>query len=211
MQGINPLSFDGLVFVRDIFESQTLNHDTAPKVIISASGMCEAGRIKHHLKHNLWDSRNSVIFVGYQAEGTLGRKIIDGAEEIKIFGEPIHVAAEIYNLKGFSGHADRNGLLQWLSAFSPLPEKIFLVHGEQDAKENFRALIRERLGAEAIVITGESTADLSDGLRISGNRAAREQDGWQMFTIRSIIFFIRRLSRQTTVCRMNGSRKLPMQ
>ncbi len=179
MQGVNPLSFEGLVFVRDIFESQTLNHDTSPKVIISASGMCEAGRIKHHLKHNLWDSRNSVIFVGYQAEGTLGRKIIDGAEEIKIFGEPIHVAAEIYNLKGFSGHADRNGLLQWLSAFSPLPEKIFLVHGEQDAKDNFKALIRERLGTDAIVITGESTADLSDGLRISGGRAAREQERYE--------------------------------
>ena len=179
MQGINPLSFEGLVFVRDVFESQTLNHDTAPKVIISASGMCEAGRIKHHLKHNLWDSRNSVIFAGYQAEGTLGRSIIDGVEEVKIFGEPIHVSAEIHDLKGFSGHADRNGLLQWLSSFETVPEKIFLVHGEQKSKENFRALIRERLGVEAIVITGESTADLTEGLHISGVRTSREQEKYE--------------------------------
>ena len=179
MQGVNPLSFEGLVFVRDIFESQTLNHDTSPKVIISASGMCEAGRIKHHLKHNLWDSRNSVIFVGYQAEGTLGRTIVDGAEEVKIFGEPIHVAAEIYNLKGFSGHADRDGLFQWISAFTPLPEKIFLVHGEQDAKENFKTLLKERLDVDAVAITGESTADLTEGIHISGGRAAREQERYE--------------------------------
>ncbi|MBR2736551.1 MAG: MBL fold metallo-hydrolase, partial [Firmicutes bacterium] len=179
MQGINPLSFEGLVFVRDVFESQTLNHDTSPKVIISASGMCEAGRIKHHLKHNLWDSRNSIIFAGYQAEGTLGRSIVDGVKEVKIFGEPIHVAAEIYNLKGFSGHADRNALLQWLSAFETAPEKIFLVHGEQKSKENFRALVKERLGVDAVVITGESTADLSEGLHISGGRAARELEKYE--------------------------------
>ncbi len=182
MKGVNPLSFDGLVFVRDVFESQTLNHDTSPKVIISASGMCEAGRIKHHLKHNLWDSRNSIIFAGYQAAGTLGRTIIDGAQEVKIFGEPIHVAAEIHNLKGFSGHADRDGLLQWLSSFSPLPEKVFLVHGEESAKENFRSLVSEQLGLDAVVISGESTADLSDGLHISGTRKAREQEKYEELT-----------------------------
>ena len=182
MQGVNPLSFEGLVFVRDVFESQTLNHDTSPKVIISASGMCEAGRIKHHLKHNLWDPRNSVIFVGYQAEGTLGRTIVDGAQEVKISGEPIHVAAEIFNLKGFSGHADRNGLLQWLTAFSPIPEKIFLVHGETKAKENFRTLIKEKLGVDAVVITGESTADITDGLDLYGGRASAEQEKYEELT-----------------------------
>ena len=182
MQGVNPLSFEGLVFVRDVFESQTLNHDTSPKVIISDSGMCEAGRIKHHLKHNLWDPRNSVIFVGYQAEGTLGRTIVDGAQEVKIFGEPIHVAAEIFNLKGFSGHADRNGLLQWLTAFSPIPEKIFLVHGETKAKENFRTLIKEKLGVDAVVITGESTADITDGLDLYGGRASAEQEKYEELT-----------------------------
>ncbi|MDD7409203.1 MAG: MBL fold metallo-hydrolase [Anaerovoracaceae bacterium] len=163
LEGKNPLNFKNLVFVKDVFESQALNHDSSPKVIISASGMCEAGRIKHHLKHNLWDSRNSIIFVGYQAEGTLGRSIIDGQKDIKIFGEPIHIAAEIINLRGFSGHADRDGLYKWITSFNPVPEKIFLVHGEQESKKAFAEYLKEKAGINAIAVMGESTTDLSAG------------------------------------------------
>lgn len=175
-KGENPLSFENLVFVKDVFESQTLNHDTSPKVIISASGMCEAGRIKHHLKHNIWNPKNSVVFVGYQAAGTLGRSIVDGAQEVKIFGEPIHIAAEIYNLKGFSGHADRNGLLKWLSAMSSLPGKIFLVHGEEKSKESFHTLVKEKLGADAYVIRGESTADITAGVSVESHSTGEDEE-----------------------------------
>lgn len=114
MSGDHPLDFPNLKFTRNTADSQMLNEDKSPKIIISASGMCEAGRIRHHLKHNLWDSRNSIVFVGYQAEGTLGRMLVEGAKEVKLFGEPIMVGAEIYNLEGFSGHADQKGLLDWL-------------------------------------------------------------------------------------------------
>ena len=123
-----------------------LNEDKSPKIIISASGMCEAGRIRHHLKHNLWDSRNSIVFVGYQAEGTLGRMLVQGAKEVKLFGETVVVNAQIHNLEGFSGHADQKGLLDWLSGFQQKPKQIFLVHGELDSKQDFAKLIHENLG-----------------------------------------------------------------
>ena len=93
--------------------------------------MCEAGRIRHHLKHNLWDKKSSIVFVGYQAEGTLGRALLGGAKEVTLFGEPVQVNAEIYNLEGFSGHADRNGLMEWISGFQQQPKQVFLVHGEE--------------------------------------------------------------------------------
>ncbi|MBO4991524.1 MAG: MBL fold metallo-hydrolase, partial [Firmicutes bacterium] len=117
MKGDNPLDFKNLKFTRTSQESQMLNVDASPKIIISASGMCEAGRIRHHLKHGLWNAKNSVVFVGYQAEGTLGRSLVEGAKEVAIFGEKITVGAEIYNLEGFSGHADRDGLMAWLRGF----------------------------------------------------------------------------------------------
>ena len=133
-----------------------LNTNKEPKVIISASGMCEAGRIRHHLKHNLWDARNSIVFVGYQAEGSLGRMIVDGAKEVTLFGEKISVKAKIHNLQGFSGHADKNGLMAWLKGFQKEPKHIFLVHGEADAKEEFAASVRDELGYEPIVVRANS-------------------------------------------------------
>ena len=160
LKGDNPLDFKNLRFTRSTAESQALNMDKEPKVIISASGMCEAGRIRHHLKHNLWDSRNSVIFVGYQAEGTLGRALINGAKEITLFGEEIQVNAEIYNLEGFSGHADRNALFAWVAAFRQKPKQIFLVHGEHDAKVSFAKLLEEKLGYDPVVVTGNSEFEL---------------------------------------------------
>ena len=160
LKGDNPLDFPNLRFTRSTAESQALNADRKPKVIISASGMCEAGRIRHHLKHNLWDPKSSVVFVGYQAEGTLGRMLTEGQKDIVLFGEAVHVNAEIYNLEGFSGHADKEGLLSWLSGFQVKPKQLFLVHGEPESKEALAASIRQRLGYDPVVITGVSEFEL---------------------------------------------------
>ncbi|MFR5731721.1 MAG: MBL fold metallo-hydrolase RNA specificity domain-containing protein [Clostridium sp.] len=118
-------------------ESKAINFNAEPKVIISASGMCEAGRIKHHLKHNLWRPECTVLIVGYQAYNTLGRSLIEGAEYCKLFGETIEIRAEIKQLQGISGHADKNGLLNWVKAFSPKPEMVFVVHGEDTVCDDF--------------------------------------------------------------------------
>lgn len=160
LKGDNPLDFKNLKFTRSTEESQQLNFDTSPKVIISASGMCEAGRIRHHLKHNLWDARNSIVFVGYQGEGTMGRMLLDGAKDVTLFGEEVHVAAEIYNLQGFSGHADQNGLLAWLGGFQIPPKQIFLVHGEEQSKWDFAKIVNEKLGYSPIVVLGNSEFEL---------------------------------------------------
>ena len=116
---------------------------------MSASGMCEAGRIRHHLKHNLWRSECSVIFVGFQAQGTLGRRIIEGAKKVKIFGEEIAVNARIYTIGGLSAHADRDELLDWLSRFKKKPQRVFVMHGEEETALGFAATIREQLNLDA--------------------------------------------------------------
>ena len=177
LKGDNPLDFKNLRFTRSTAESQALNMNKEPKVIISASGMCEAGRIRHHLKHNLWDSRNSVIFVGYQAEGTLGRALINGTKEITLFGEEIQVNAEIYNLEGFSGHADRDALFAWAAAFRQKPKQIFLVHGEHDAKVSFAKLLEEKLGYNPVVVTGNSEFELDlDSAEILNMESAEKRE-----------------------------------
>ena len=167
LSGDNPLDFKNLKFTRNTADSMMLNEDKSPKIIISASGMCEAGRIRHHLKHNLWDSRNSIVFVGYQAEGTLGRMLIEGAKEVKLFGETISVKAEIHNLEGFSGHADQKGLMDWLSGFQQEPEQIFLVHGELESKKDFARLVSDKLGFHPVVITENSEFELETGQLLS--------------------------------------------
>ena len=172
--GDNPLDFKNLKFTRSTEESVYLNHDRHPKVIISASGMCEAGRIRHHLKHNLWDPKASVIFVGYQAEGTLGRLLVEGAGQVTLFGEEIQVNAEIYNLEGFSGHADRDGLLAWLGGFRKQPKHIFLVHGEPDAKADFAETVKETLGYEPIVVQGNSEYVLQKDEIVNKNEAMQD-------------------------------------
>lgn len=166
-KGDHPLDFKNLKFTRTSEESMWLNSDRKPKVIISASGMCEAGRIRHHLKHNLWDSRSSIVFVGYQAEGTLGRKLVEGAQEVTLFGEKIKVNAQIHNLEGFSGHADRDGLLEWLGGFRQEPKHIFLVHGENDSKEDFAKTVKEQLGYEPVVVHGNSEYVLEENEIVS--------------------------------------------
>lgn len=160
MRGDNPLDFKNLKFTRTTAESQALNMDRSPKIIISASGMCEAGRIRHHLKHNLWDARSSVVFVGYQAEGTLGKLLVEGTKDITLFGEAVHVNAEIYNLEGFSGHADQNGLFAWISGFRKKPRQVFLVHGEEDSKKDFAKLISDKLGYDPVVVLENSEYEL---------------------------------------------------
>lgn len=160
LKGDNPLDFKNLKFTRTTQESQGLNFNKESKVIISASGMCEAGRIRHHLKHNLWDARNSIVFVGYQADGTLGKMLVEGIKEVKLFGEMISVNAEIYNLGGFSGHADQNSLFAWIAGFQQKPKQVFLVHGEEDSKKDFAQLIHDQLGYEPVVVLGNSEFEL---------------------------------------------------
>ncbi|MDR1271481.1 MAG: MBL fold metallo-hydrolase [Clostridiales Family XIII bacterium] len=187
LHGDNPLDFANLIFTASTEESKGLNTDMVPKAIISASGMCEAGRVRHHLKHNLWNPKSSIVFVGYQAENTLGRKIIEGARSVILFGEEIYVNAEVYNLHGFSAHADRDGLLKWVKAFTKKPEALFLVHGELEAKKDFASLVKEATGISATVVEDICEVDLSeiaDGLlqaealsSVAPGKAAYSQDG----------------------------------
>jgi metallo-beta-lactamase family protein len=174
LRGDMPLDFKNLKFTRTSEESKELNFDRTPKVIISASGMCDAGRIRHHLKHNLWDAKSSIVFVGYQAEGTLGRAILDGLKEVKLFGDTIHVNAEIYNLEGFSGHADQAGLLEWLGGFKAKPKEIFLVHGEEEAKVTFANKIKETFGYDTTIIRDYVSYELETGELVSAEGIATD-------------------------------------
>lgn len=148
-EGINPISFSGLKLTITSEESKEINFIDTPKVIISASGMCEAGRIRHHLKHNLWREECTILFVGYQAMGTLGRSIVEGAKEVKLFGEPIQIRASIKQLTGMSGHADKNGLIEWISAFEEKPKKVFVVHGEDSVCMSFAECLKIEHGQRA--------------------------------------------------------------
>ena len=170
-QGINPLLFQGLKTTITSDESRQINFDTKPKVILSASGMCEAGRIRHHLKHNLWRPECTILFVGFQAVGTLGRTLIEGVDSVKLFGEPIEVKAEICQLTGMSGHADKDGLLRWVNAFTEKPRRVFVIHGEDEVENRFVDTLTEQgftacapyngaqwaIGAEGAVCLQEGT------------------------------------------------------
>ncbi len=160
--GINPILFPSLTAIRDAEESKALNQRTESAVIISSSGMCEAGRIRHHLKHNLWRSDSTILFVGYQAEGTLGREIVDGAPSVHLFGEEIMVNAEIAVLKGTSGHADKDGLIKWATSFRTKPEGIFVVHGEENTAEYFASLLSSTLSVPAYAPALDESFDLSE-------------------------------------------------
>lgn len=174
LRGDHPLDFPNLVFSRTAEESVALNTDPNPKVIISSSGMCEAGRIKHHLKHNLWNPKSSIVFVGYQAKGTLGHSILKGDKRVSIFGEKIKIEAEIHNLEGFSGHADQNGLVQWLGGFKMQPKKIFLVHGEEDSKSDFAETVKSVFGYDCTVINGDTEYTLTKDRVVSVDEAKKE-------------------------------------
>lgn len=147
--GINPISFGGLRLSITSDESKAINFDETPKVILSASGMCEAGRIRHHLKHNLWRPECTILFVGYQSVGTLGRAILEGAKEVKLFGESIEVRANIQSMRGLSGHADKEGLIEWINAFEEKPKKVFVVHGDDEACVAFTECLKIEHGQRA--------------------------------------------------------------
>ena len=165
-KGDNPLEFPGLKFTQTVEESRALNDDPHPHIIISASGMCEVGRIKHHLKHNLWNPKNTILFVGYQAPGTLGAKIVSGEKKVKIFGEEIAVNARIEYIEGYSGHADQEWLMNFVYSFISKPRHIFLVHGEEEAqkaKEASAALFAGNGNHENMPTTALADEDFADG------------------------------------------------
>ena len=163
-QGINPIWSDGLQISVTAEESKAINFDPKPKVILAASGMCDAGRIRHHLKHNLWRKESTVLFVGYQSVGTLGRVLVDGADEVKLFDEKIHVAAKILQLPGVSGHADQNGLVAWLRGFKEKPHHVFVNHGDDESCKVFRNLIALKYGYEATAPYSGAIYDLAWGV-----------------------------------------------
>lgn len=161
--GINPIMFPGLQVAVSQDDSKAINEDKTPKVIISASGMCDAGRVRHHLKHNLWRPESTVLFVGYQAVGTLGRILHDGIDKVKLFNEEIEVNAEITALPGVSGHADKDGLIQWLTAIPQKPEMVFVNHGDPEACEAFRDCIINEHGYKAYAPYSGTSFDLIKG------------------------------------------------
>ncbi|MDR1736854.1 MAG: MBL fold metallo-hydrolase [Oscillospiraceae bacterium] len=163
-KGVNPLMFEGFNISESTQDSREINDDATPKVIISASGMCEAGRIRHHLKHNLWRADSLILFVGYQANGTLGRLILDGLKKVKLFGEEISVHAEIGFLNGVSGHADKQGLLDWINAIGKKPGCVFVNHGEDEVCTEFTSCLREEYGYNAFAPYSGSEFDLVTGL-----------------------------------------------
>ena len=162
-RGINPIAFPNLRLSVTSDESRLINFDMTPKVILSASGMCEAGRIRHHLKHNLWRRESTVLFVGYQSAGTIGRKLIDGAASVKLFGEEIAVHCRIASLAGISGHADRDMMLSWLGSMAAPPKKVYVNHGDDTVTDTFAQTIEERLGISAVAPYSGDEFDLAAG------------------------------------------------
>ena len=175
-QGINPIGFPGLKTSVTSDESKMINFSKKPLVIISASGMCEAGRIRHHLKHNLWRPESTILFVGYQVPGTLGHALLNGAKEVKLFGENIQVHAEILNLPGISGHAGRDMLTKWASAFKNPPKRVFVVHGEDKVCDEFAEHLHTELGYQAVAPYSGDTYDLLENVCVhEGNRELVEK------------------------------------
>ena len=149
--GEDPLHLPNLKMSTTTAESIRINETREPAIVISASGMCNAGRIKHHLRHNLWRPGASIVFVGFQAEGTPGRKIVDGAKKIRIYNEDIAVAAKVFTINGFSAHAGQDQLLDWLKDFQTKTMQVFLVHGEFSAQDHLATLIREKFGLSVTI------------------------------------------------------------
>ena len=162
-EGINPIQFPGLKVAVSSDESRMINFIDHPVVIMSASGMCEAGRIRHHLKHNLWRSESTVLFVGYQVPGTLGFSLLNGARTVRLFGEEIDVKADIVKLPGISGHADRDHLTKWIQAFGSTPKRVFVVHGEEKTAVEFAEHVEAEVGLSAIAPYSGDIYDLETG------------------------------------------------
>lgn len=182
-KGIDPINVPGLRISVTSDDSRMINTDRTPKVILSASGMCEAGRIRHHLKHNLWRGECTILFVGFQSPGTLGRALIEGADEVRLFGETVQVNAQIRQMSGLSGHADRDGLLTWIRHFDPKPKHVFVNHGEDLVADHFaRTLTAEGIPAEApyngavYELTGGAVALLRQGTMVPMAKASQPAD-----------------------------------
>ena len=175
--GDNPLEFPGLKFTQTADESKALNESPEPAIIISASGMCDVGRIKHHLKHNIWNPKNTILFVGYQAPGTLGYSIVNGAKKIKLFGEEIAVNARIEYIEGYSGHADQEGLLNFIYSFLKKPKHIFLLHGEPEGQEVLKNKILETTNLPVSIPSFGETYEITDtDVRLIGKYRRPEKE-----------------------------------
>ena len=166
-KGDNPLEFPGLKFTMSTEESKALNEDTTPSIIISASGMCDVGRIKHHLKHNLWNPNSTILFVGYQAPGTLGYNIVNGAKNVKIFGEEIAVNARVEYIEGYSGHADQEGLMNFIYSFIKKPKHIFLTHGEEESQDVLEKKIIDEANIPVTIPSFGETYDLDEQITLT--------------------------------------------
>ena len=198
-RGINPILFPSLTTITDVEDSKALNERKESAVIISSSGMCEAGRIRHHLKHNLWRHDSTILFVGYQAEGTLGRSLVDGTDHVTLFGEQISVNAEIAVLEGTSGHADQRGLEKWIDEFQPKPTAVFVVHGEDNVSQYFASRLKNvkglhsyapRFGERFDLLHGEIPLQSDTVLREKGKadlKAAFEELGNKQGNIISVV------------------------
>lgn len=162
MENKNPVDFPTLKLSRTVDESKAINENSEPAIIISASGMCEAGRIRHHLKHHLWEENSTILFVGYQAIGTLGRRLVDGEKQVRIFGEDITVKARIEYIEGFSGHADQKALINWLNSFEKKPETVFVVHGEPEAQDIFASTVTDTFGIRTIIPNRGDVFEIKD-------------------------------------------------
>jgi len=209
-QGVNPIWSQGVTLSVTSEESKLINLDPNPKVILSASGMCEAGRIRHHLKHNLWRKESIILFVGYQAEGSLGRKLQEGAKNVKLFGEDIAVHAEISMLHGTSGHADKEGLLNWLGKFEQKPKLVFVNHGDDSSCEAFRKELEglgycaeaPYSGTEYDLLTGKLTA-YTEGVKIDraaafkGSQRARQVYGELLAAAEDLLALVRQRKGRT--------------
>lgn len=185
-KGINPIGFSGLQVSVTADDSKLINADKKSKVILSASGMCEAGRIRHHLKHNLWRPESTILFVGYQSVNTVGWSLLQGAPTVKLFGETIEVNAEIAQIHSVSGHADDNGLLRWAASFDPKPRHIFVNHGDEGACERMAQRLREEQGQQADApFSGDAWDLLADAQVEYGSRrrlTAKKRAGAQRGT-----------------------------
>ena len=213
-QGINPIAFEGLETIVTADESKALNGNKTPKVIISASGMCDAGRVRHHLKYKLWREASAVLFVGYQSAGTLGRQLQDGAKTVKLFGDEIAVHCEIATLQGVSGHADRDGLLRWVSGFQPTPRQIFVNHGDDEQSTAFARTLRERYeGVSVDVPYSGSEYDLAAGrwtrvaepVRVQKDK---QKDARQADALRDLVAAANRLVTAARGCQSMTARRL---
>lgn len=185
-RGDNPLEFPGLKFTPTADESKALNESKEPAIIISASGMCEVGRIKHHLKHNIWNPNSTILFVGYQANGTLGYSIVNGAKKVTIFGEEFAVNARVEYIEGYSGHADQEWLMNFIYSFITKPKHIFLVHGEEDSQEVLKDKIQEETGIGVSIPEYGETYELSDELKVVNKIRIRKSNNIKLEIIRRL-------------------------